>query len=206
MKAISTTTFRQASNQIYSSVFATPFLPMDVEFLNSFGIVLKLEFLAFAEATSLLHRLLQLLLPRQLHRLLLLPPHRTQAQLQPLQQRLRRQVYHLHHLHHLQAVLLKIMLAGLIILAQMACAAVSGAIVVLQKHTVENAAKTIAMDSLLHHLVQAHPLQVLQQAILLHLLDLTMMLITEKIAASLPTLETGKLVLPMSKLMLTRTL
>ena len=93
-----------------------------------------------------------------------------------------------------------------IILAPMACAAVSGAIVVLQKHTAENAAKTIVMDSLLHHLVQAHPLQVLQQAILLHLLDLTMMLITEKIAASLPTLETGKLVLPMSKLMLTRTL
>ena len=98
------------------------------------------------------------------------------------------------------------MLAGLIILAQMACAAVSGAIVVLQKHTAENAAKTIVMDSLLHHLVQAHPLQVLQQAILLHLLALTMMLITEKIAASLHTLGTGKLVLPMSKLMLTRTL
>mmetsp|Transcript_12516 Transcript_12516/g.19292 ORF Transcript_12516/g.19292 Transcript_12516/m.19292 type:complete len:204 (+) Transcript_12516:754-1365(+) len=203
MKAISTTTFRQASNQSMRSVFATLFLPMDVASLNSFGIVLKLEFLAFAEATSLLHRLLQLLLPRQLHRLLLLPPHRTQAQLQPLQQRLRRQVY---HLHHLQAVLLKIMLAGLIILAPMACAAVSGAIVVLQKHTVENAAKTIVMDSLLHHLVQVHLLQVLQQATLLHLLGLTMMLIMEKTAVSLPMLGTGKLVPPMSKLMLTRTL
>ena len=88
----------------------------------------------------------------------------------------------------------------------MACAAVSGAIVVIQMDTVENAAKATVMGSLLHHLVQAHLLQVLQQAILLHLLGLTMMLITEKTAVSLPTLGTGKLVPPMSKLMLTRTL
>jgi hypothetical protein len=171
--------------------------------LFSFGIVLKSEFRVIVQATPLLHHLPRLLLlPRQLLRPLP-PPHRIQAQLQPLLQRLRRQV---HHLHLLQAVLLKIMLAGLIILAPMACAAVSGAIVVLQKHTVENAAKATVMGSLLHHLVQAHLLQVLQQAILLHLLGLTTMLITEKTAVSLPTLGTGKLVLPMSKLMLTRTL
>mmetsp|Transcript_16098 Transcript_16098/g.27375 ORF Transcript_16098/g.27375 Transcript_16098/m.27375 type:complete len:200 (-) Transcript_16098:311-910(-) len=199
MRAISTTAFRQASNQIYSSVFATPFLPMDVASLNSFGIVLKSEFRVIAQATPLLHHLPRLLLlPRQLLRPL--PP---QVQPQPLLQRLQRRMY---HLRLLRAVLLKIMPAVQIILAPMACAAVSGAIVVLQKHTVENAAKTIAMDSLLHHLVQAHPLQVLQQAILLHLLGLTMMLITEKTAVSLPMLGTGKLVPPMSKLMLTRTL
>jgi hypothetical protein len=115
-------------------------------------------------------------------------------------------MYHLQHLQLLRAVLLKIMSADQIILAPMVCAAVSGAIVVIQKDTVENAAKATAMDSLLHHLVQAHPLQVLLQAILLHLLGLTMMLITEKTAVSLHTLGTGKLVLPMSKLMLTRTL
>jgi hypothetical protein len=88
----------------------------------------------------------------------------------------------------------------------MACAAASGVIVVLLKHTVVNAVKTIAMGSLLHlhRLVQALP--ALLQATLHHLLASTTMLITEKIVASLHTLGTGKLVLPMRKLMHIHTL
>jgi hypothetical protein len=120
-------------------------------------------------------------------------------------------VRHLHHLHRLQllqAVLLKVMLVDQIILAPMACAAVSGVIVVLQKRTVENAAKAIVMVSLLHlrHLVQAHPLQVLLQTILRRLLGSTIMLITVKIVVSLHTSGTGKIVPPMSKWMLIHTL
>ena len=92
------------------------------------------------------------------------------------------------------------------ILAPMACAAVSGVIVVQLTHTVENAAKAIAMGSLLHRLVQARPAQVLLQSILRHLLGSTMGPTTEMIVVSLHTLGIGKLVPPMSKLMLTRTL
>lgn len=169
--------------------------------------MLKSEFLVIAQANLLLHLLLRLLLLRQLRRPPPPPPqHRVLEQLQLLQRR-RRQVYRLHHLRLLQAVLLKTMLVDQTILAPMACAAVSGAIVVLQKDTVESAAKVIVMDSLRHHLVQAHPLQALLQAILRHLLlGLTIMPNTEKIVASLHTLGTGKLVPLMSKLMHIRTL
>ena len=157
--------------------------------------MLKSGFLVIVQANLLLHLLLRLLLPRQLRRLL---PLRIQAQL--LQHRL-------HHLRLLQAVLLKIIPADQIILAPMACAVVSGVIVVLQKHTADNAARITVMDSLLHHLrVQAHPLQVLLQTILRRLLDIIIMLITEKIVASLHMLGTGRLVLLMSKLMLILTL
>ena len=172
----------------------------------SFGIVLKSEFRVIVQAVN--HHLLPLLrilpLLRLLRRLLLLSPHRIQAQLQLLQH-LRQQSYHLHHLLLLPAVLLLIVLVDLIILAPMACAAVSGAIVERLKHTVENAAKATAVGSLIYHLVQAHPVQVLLQTILHHLLGSTMMLTTEKIAVSLHMLGTGKLVPPMSKSMLIRT-
>jgi len=73
MKAISTTTFLQALNQNYRSVFATPFLPMDVEFLNSFGIVLRSELLLIAQATLHLPLLLILVL-------LVVSVHPAQAQ------------------------------------------------------------------------------------------------------------------------------
>ncbi len=152
-------------------------------------------------AADLLHPLqrMPLLLLRQLHRLL---PPLPQEQLHQLQ-RLRQKSYHLHLLRLLLAVLLRIMRVDLIILVPMACAAVSGAIVVPQKHTAEIAAKAIVMHSLLHHPVQA----LLRQRTIRHpLLGSTMMLTTEKIAVSLHTLGTGKLAPPMSKLMLIRTL
>ena len=130
-------------------------------------------------------------------------PHRIQAQLLLVVHRLQRQTY---RLHLLQAVLLKVMRVDLMILAPMACAAVSGAIVVQLTHTVENAAKAIVMGSLLHRLVQARPAQVRLQQILRHLLGSTMGPTAEKIAASLHMLGTGKLVPLKSKLMLIHTL
>lgn len=152
-------------------------------------------------AADLLHPLQRMLLLRQLHRLL---PPLPQEQLHQLQ-RLRQKSYHLHLLRLLLAVLLRIMRVDLIILVPMACAAVSGAIVVPQKHTAEIAAKAIVMHSLLH---LHHPVQALlrQRTIRHPLLGSTMMLTTEKIAVSLHTLGTGKLAPPMSKLMLIRTL
>ena len=151
-----------------------------------------------AQVNLLLHLLRLLLLPRHLHPL----RHRIQAHL------LRQRLHHLHRLRLLQAVLLKVTLVDQIILAPMACAAVNGVIVVLQKHTAENAAKITVLDSLLHlhHLVQAHPLQVLLQTILRHPLGSTIMLITVKIVVSLHTSGTGKIVPPMSKWMLIHTL
>ena len=150
--------------------------------------MLKSEFLVIAQATLLRHLLLRLLLPRQLRRLL-------------PQQLLHQQAYHLRLLRLLRAVLLKIMLADQTILAPMECAAASGAIVVPQKHTAENAAKATVVGSLLRHLVQAHHLLQAPQ-----LLGSTTTLITEKIVVSLHTLGTGKLVPPMRRLMLTRIL
>ena len=171
--------------------------------------MLKSEFLAIAQANLLLHLLRILLLLRQRRRLLPPLPHRIQAQLLLrllLQQQQRQAYHHLHHLRLHRAVLLKAMRVDLTILAPMACAAVSGVIVVQLTHTVENAAKAIAMGSLLHRLVRARPAQVLLQSILRHPLGSTMGPTTEMIVVSLHTLGIGKLVPPMSKLMLTRTL
>ncbi len=121
------------------------FIPLSTS-LFSFGTVLKSEFLVIAQATPLRHLLLRLRpLLRQLRRLL--------QQLGQLQQLQHRQAYRLHHLRLLRAVLLKIMLVDQIILAPMECAAASGAIVVPQKDTAENAAKATAVDSHLLHLV-----------------------------------------------------
>ncbi len=156
--------------------------------------MLKSEFLVLAQATSLPHLLLRLLLLLR------------QLRVVPQPQLLHRQAYHLHHLRLLQAVPLLTVLVDQIILAPMECAAASGAIVVPQKHTVESAVKATAAGSHLRHLVHAHRLQVLQQPVLPLLLGLTTMLTTEKIVVSSHMLGTGKLVPPMSKLMLIRIL
>ena len=107
----------------------------------------------------------------------------------------------------LQAALLTTMRVDLITLARMVCAAVSGAIAVPLKIIAVNAARVTVVDNLHHHLVLAHhhPVQVLLQTILHHLLDSTTVPIMEKIQGLLHTLGIGKPVLPMSKSMLTLT-
>ena len=137
-------------------------------------------------------------------------PHRIRMQLlrmlQLVQQR--RQPCHHHHqlLLLLQAALLITMYVDLITLARMVCAAVSGDIAAPLKIIAVNAARVTVVDNLHHHLALLHLVQLLLQTILHHLLDSTTVPIMEKILGSLHTLGIGKLVLPMSKSMLTLTL
>ena len=137
-------------------------------------------------------------------------PHRIRMQLlrmlQLVQQR--RQPCHHHHLLLLlllQAALLITMYVDLITLARMVCAAVSGDIAAPLKIIAVNAARVTVVDNLHHHLALLHLVQLLLQTILHHLLDSTTVPIMEKILGSLHTLGIGKLVLPMSKSMLTLT-
>ena len=134
-------------------------------------------------------------------------PHRIRMQLlrmlQLVQQRRQQACHHL--LLLLQAALLITMYVDLITLARMVCAAVSGDIAAPLKIIAANAARVIVMDNLHHHPALLHPVQLLPQTILHHLLDSTIMPIMEKIQGLLHTLGIGKLVLPMSKSMLTPT-
>ena len=138
-------------------------------------------------------------------------PHRIRMQLLRMLQlvRQRRQPCHHHHLLLLlQAALLTTMHVDLITLARTVCAAVSGAIAVPLKIIAVNAARVTVVDNLHHHLAHLarhHPVQLLLQTILHHLLDSTTVPIMEKIQGLLHTLGIGKLVLPMSKSMLTLT-
>ena len=174
----------------------------------SFGIALISESPVTVQV-SLLQQLQQLLPPP--HK----PPrpHRIRMQLlrvlQLVQQR-RQPCRHHHLLLLLQAALLTTMHVDLITLARMVCAAVSGDIAVPLKIIAANAARVTVVDNLHHHLAllhlaHHHPVQLLPQTILRHLLDSTTVPIMEKIQGSLHTLGIGKLVLPMSKSMLTLT-
>jgi hypothetical protein len=129
-----------------------------------------------------------------------------------VQQQRRQQACHHHHLLLLllQAALLITMYVDLITLARMVCAAVSGDIAAPLKIIAANAVRVTVVDNLHHHLVllhlaQVHPVQLLPQTILHQLLDSTIVPIMEKIQGLLHTLGIGKLVLPMSKSMLTLT-
>ena len=135
-------------------------------------------------------------------------PHRIRMQLLRMLQLVRQRQQPCHHLLPLlQAALLITMYVDLITLARMVCAAVSGDIAAPLKIIAANAARVTVVDNLHHHLVLAHhhPVQVLLQTILHHLQDSTTVPIMEKIQGSLHTLGIGKLVLPMSKSMLTLT-
>ncbi len=135
-------------------------------------------------------------------------PHRIRMQLlrmlQLVQQR-RQPCLHHHLLLLLQAALLIAMHVDLITLARMVCAAVSGDIAAPLKIIAVNAARVIVVHNLRRHLALLHPVQLLLQTILRHLLDSTTVPIMEKIQGLLHTLGIGKLVLPMSKSMLTLT-
>lgn len=145
-------------------------------------------------------------------------PHRIRMQLlrmlQLVQQR-RQPCHHQHqHLLLLPAALLTTMHVDLITLARMVCAAVSGDIAAPLKIIAVNAARVTVVDNLHHHqvllylaLLHRHPVQLLLllQTILHHLLDSTTVPTMEKIQGLLHTLGIGKLVLPMSKSMLTLT-
>ena len=80
-------------------------------------------------------------------------------------------IHHHHLLLHRAAVLITMNVVPAIH-ALMVCVVVSGVSVALLKNTVENAAKTTALDSLLHHLhlvrARLRPILRLQHHLLLH--------------------------------------